>query len=293
MLALLQKTAASRAFHTLVILAILAAGVLVGVETNEAYAAKHHGILQILDKLILAIFIAELVVKMGACWPRIQDYFRDPWNVFDFIIVAACLMPFDAQYIAVIRLIRLLRVFKLITALPKLQILIGALIKSIPSMYYVGMLLLLLFYVYAVMGVFLFGHNDPNRFGDLGTSFLTLFQVVTLEGWSEIFRNQYYGVNPEDYVILNGAAPIPKASHIAATIYFITFILTGTMIMLNLFIGVIISGMDEAKLETERFGMEQEEDPQAALHNDLRRLITEVEEVRHQLQIMEKKYENQ
>jgi len=233
---------------------------------------------------------------MAAEWPRPLNYFKDPWNIFDFLIVAVCLLPFNSQYVAVFRLVRLLRVFKLITALPRLQILIGALIKSIPSMNYVGILLLLLTYVYAVMGVFLFGKNDPDNFYDLGTSILTLFKVVTLEGWADIFDTNFYGADLAEYARHKGIDPIPKPAPVAAIIYFVTFILLGTMIMLNLFIGVIINGMDEAKAENEEFDRQHSENQQSLseqerLHQDIRQLLNKVEEVKEQLQFLEKRYD--
>lgn len=144
-------------------------------------------------------------------------------------------MPLDAEYSAVLRLARVLRVLRLITAVPRLQLLVTALLRSLPSMSYVALLLCVLFYVYAVLGFSLFGPTDPEHFGSLGASALTLFQVVTLEGWSEIMRTQ----------LVAGLSP-------SLTIgYFVTFILLGTMITLNLLIGVIVTGMDEARQEME------------------------------------------
>ena len=157
-------------FQNGITIVILFAGVLVGIETYQAFAERHHGIIGVLDQIIIWIFVAEVLVKMGAEWPKPWRYFLDPWNVFDFIIVAACFMPVDAQYVMVLRLARLLRVLKLVRALPKLQILVGALLKSIPSMAYVSLLLVLLFYVYAVACTFMFSQNDPVHFGALPVS---------------------------------------------------------------------------------------------------------------------------
>ncbi len=290
---LFKNLASAKWFSTLVILAIVAAGILVGLETSETLAHQHHDLFQTLDFLILAIFTVEVIVKILAHGSRPLDYFRDPWNVFDFLIVAVCFLPFDAQYVAILRLVRILRVLKLVTAIPKLQILIGALLKSIPSMSYVGMFLMLLFYIYGVMGVFIFGKNDPNNFGDLGLSFMTLFQVVTLEGWADIFKTAYYGSGVGgEYVSLTGHPNVPTAQPMAALIYFVTFILFGTMIVLNLFIGVIVSGMEEAKEETMDFeaaeakkalGEEAPIDPNAALHKDIKIILAELEHLQNRL----------
>ena len=149
--------------------------------------------------------------------------------------MAFCLLPLEAEYSAVLRLVRVRRVLRLITALPRLQILVTALLKSIPSMAYVGALLAVLFYVYAVVGVSLFGRADPGHFGSLGASALSLFQVVTLEGWADIMRTQ----------LTAGTGTILTVG------YFISFILLGTMITLKLLIGVIVTGMEEARQERE------------------------------------------
>jgi voltage-gated sodium channel len=122
-------------------------------------------------------------------------------------------------------------VFRLITALPRLQLIVGALIKSVPSMGYISLLMLIQVYIFAVLGNYLFGKYDPENFGNLGASMLTLFQVITLEGWVEVMK------------------ALPE--NIVTSLYFVSFILLGTMIILNLFIGVILSGFEEVKKEIE------------------------------------------
>jgi voltage-gated sodium channel len=240
-------------FHYFITGVIVFAGALVGVETSPALVQSHGGALHVLDRVILAIFVIEIVLKLVAEGRTPWRYFRDPFNCFDFAIVAVSLLPLGAQYVTVLRLLRLLRVLRLVHALPRLQILVSALLKSIPSMGYVGMFLGLLFYVYGVAGVFLFGQNDPARFGTLGTAMLSLFTVVTLEGWAELMYFQLYGCE----ALAEGASAVAlckssQAQPVAAPLYFITFILFGTMIVLNLFIGVIMNSMQEAAIETAR-----------------------------------------
>lgn len=225
----------SAAFQRLVVGMILFAGLLVGLETHAGLMARIGGALHLLDRVVLGFFVVELTLRIAACGRRPWTYFRDPWNVFDFLIVAVCLLPFATTFAAVLRLARVLRVLRLVTALPRLQILVGALLKSVPSMGYVALLLSLHFYVYAVIGVTFFSAADPEKFGGLGRAVLTLFEVVTLEGWVDVMDAQIKGL---------GSAWIPVA-------YFVTFILLGTMIMLNLLIGVIVNGMSEAREETE------------------------------------------
>lgn len=220
-------------FQRAVIGLILFAGLLVGAETHRPWHEEHGALFHLLDRVVLGVFLVELALRIAAHGKRPWRFFRDPWNVFDAVIVGVCLLPFHTEFAAVLRLVRVLRVLRLVTALPRLQLLVGALIKSVPSMSYVALLLSLLFYVYAVAGVALFGAGDPARFGTLPGAALTLFQIVTMEAWAEIMHAQF-----ADY-----------PSRVLPVVYFLSFILLGTMIILNLFIGVIVSGMDEARQE--------------------------------------------
>lgn len=248
-----RDIADSQRFQRFVTGVILFAGVLVGIETYPGMVDQHGTVLHLLDKVVLWIFVAEIGIKMAAAWPRPWDFFRDPWNNFDFIIVAAAFLPFAGSAATVLRLVRLLRVLRLVRAVPKLQILVGALLKSIPSMGYVSVLLLLLFYVYAVAGVFMWGHNDPAHFGNLQIAFVTLFRTVTLEDWTDIMYTAMYGcdVAGTGYDAFDAMCTSPSASPVGGALYFISFVLFGTMIVLNLFIGVILSGMGEAQKESE------------------------------------------
>lgn len=222
-------------FQRFIILTILLAGVLAGIETDTAMLASHGPILRALDRLVLGIFIVECLLKIAACSPRPWNYFRNGWNVFDFVIVVLCLLPMNSQFAVVLRLGRTLRLLRLVSALPKLQLLVGALIKSFSSMGYVGILLGLMFYIYAIAGVHLFGGHDKEHFGSLSRAFFTLFQTITLDDWKFLF------------VSAQGSSPG------VAAVYFITFILLGTMIMLNLFIGIIMNSMQEMHVELDEY----------------------------------------
>ncbi len=222
-------------FQRLVILTILLAGVLAGIETDAGMLASHGPVLRALDVLVLGVFIIEVLLKITASCPRPWNYFRDGWNVFDFVVVVLCLLPMDSQFAVVLRLGRTLRLLRLVSALPKLQLLVGALIKSFSSMGYVGLLLGLMFYIYAITGVHLFGGHDKEHFGSLSKAFMTLFQTITLDDWKFLF------------VSAQGSAPA------VAAVYFISFILLGTMIMLNLFIGIIMNSMEEMHAELDEY----------------------------------------
>ncbi len=223
----------SKPFRAIIIAVILLAGVLAGVETSAAMLAQHGPLLHALDLAVLTIFTVEIVLKLASHGRRPLDYFRDGWNVFDFTIVALCLLPIGGPFAAVLRLVRVLRLLRLVTALPKLQLLVGALLKSLGSMGYVSVLLGLIFYIYAVAGVHLFGRQMPEDFGSISAALMSLFQIITLDNWSDLFK------------------PAQSAAPIGAAIYFVSFILLGTMILLNLFIGIVMNSMSEMHDELE------------------------------------------
>jgi voltage-gated sodium channel len=237
-----QRIVASRSFHTTIIGVILLVGVLAGLETNAAIVASHGTLLCALDVFALTVFVVEIVLKLAAHGRRPLDFFRDGWNVFDFLVVVLCLLPWDSQFAVVLRLVRTLRLLRLVSALPKLQLLVGALIKSFSSMGYVGLLLSLMLYIYAITGVHLFGAHDKAHFGSLSLAFFTLFQTITLDDWKFLFDSA------------KGSSPA------VAAVYFISFILLGTMIMLNLFIGIIMNSMEEMHTELDKCNAAKRED---------------------------------
>lgn len=245
--AICKTIASSNLFKNGITVTILIAGIIVGVETYEIMVNNYHEIFEILDLIILTIFILEIIIKILQEGKQPWKYFNDGWNIFDFIIVASVFLPFAGSSIAVLRLLRLLRVLKLVKALPKLQLLVSALLKSIPSMGYVTLLLVLLFYIYAVAGVSFFGYNDPVHFKDLQIAMLSLFRVVTLEDWTDIMYINMYGCDKYGYDNISELCTTPSSSPIGAALFFVSFVMFGTMVILNLFIGVIMAGMEEAK----------------------------------------------
>jgi voltage-gated sodium channel len=256
----------SRRFQGFILVVIGMAAVLVGLETYPDIVAQHGQLLHVLDAIILGIFVIEILIKLASFGSRPGRFFADGWNVFDFVIVAVCFLPGNAHFAAVLRLARVLRAFRLLSAVPRLQVLVGALLKSLPSMGYVAVLLALLFYVYGVLGVFLWAENDPKHFGDLPSSLLSLFRVVTLEDWTDIMYTQMYGSDVYPAPALPDVQPKPNASPLVAPLYFVSFVLIGTMIVLNLMIGVVINSMTEAQREAEsRSRPEPHENPDAEL----------------------------
>jgi voltage-gated sodium channel len=288
--AFLKKIADDSRFQNFVTGVIVLAGVVVGLETHPPLVERYGTFLSILNDLILWIFVVEVLIKVGAEGRKPWRYFLDPWNVFDFIIVAVCFMPVNAQYVAVLRLARLLRVLKLVRALPKLQVLVSALLKSIPSMGYVALLLGMLFYVYSVAAVFLFGGNDPVHFGNLAIAMLSLFRVVTGEDWTDVMYIQMWGCDKYGYDGMMELCTQPMSYPVFGALFFVSFMLLGAMVILNLFIGVIMGGMDEAEKENKLAALiARRESGTLTPSDDFAQVLVKLDEIHEELELLRAK----
>lgn len=245
----LSSIAEDKRFQNLILGFILLAGVLAGLETSHGLMSSYGHLLHAIDKVVLAVFVVELVVKLGAVGWNPRRFFSDPWNVFDFTIVAVAFLPLEGGSVAVLRMARLLRFLRLVRALPRLQVLVGALLKSIPSMGYVGLLLAVLFYVYGILGVGFFGANDPFHFKDLPTAMLTLFGCATGEGWVDVMYIQMYGCVDYGYDGMEAMCTASSDQPLVGAGYFVSFMMLGAMVTLNLLVGVIMNGMEETAKE--------------------------------------------
>jgi voltage-gated sodium channel len=285
-----EKIANAIWFRAFITLVILVAGTLVGIETYPAIMSEYSDLVYLLDSIVIGIFVVEIIIRVVAFGTKPHHFFLDPWNVFDFVIVVICVLPFEAEFIAVFRLARVLRVMRLVTVLPRLQLLVGALLKSIPSIGYISVLLLLHFYIYACIGSFLFQGNDPHHFGSLHRTMLSLFQVCTLEGWNEIMNIQLYGSDVWAFDSMPIHATAPEAFPLIAPIYFISFILFGTMIVLNLFIGVIMNGMAEMQAEYDLSQLEEKRRGDVLTFADeIHILLHEMGALRDQMELLQRK----
>jgi voltage-gated sodium channel len=207
---------------------ILINAVIVGLETYPEVTAVYGDVLQIADRIILYLFTAELALRLFAADPPLT-FFRSGWNVFDLVIVALGFVP-SSESFTVARLFRIVRVLRAISVVPNLQRVVAALLLSLPSLGHIAALLGLLIYVYAAIGTSLFGEFSPKYFGTLHQSVLTLFSVITLEGWVTVM----------DEVLPH----MP-----GAWIYFVTFILLGTFVALNFFVGVIVNNLQSVAID--------------------------------------------
>ena len=297
MIPYLRNLVASRGFSYFVLFIIVLSGVLVGLETMPDFESEsRYGlIVDQLQEIVLWLFVAEAVIKVVARWPRPWEYFYDPWNIFDFIVIVICFLPLHASYASVFRLARILRVLRLVSAVPKLQMLVAALLKSLPSLVYVGSLLFLHFYSYAVMGTFLFRENDPVHFRNLPVSMLSLFEVVTLEGWvntmyTQMYGSDHYGYDDEMKALVE-AERVSIARPIISPLYFVSFIMLGTMIILNLFVGVIVNGMEEAQdeFQAEQRQRHRQKLGRLTVGDELGLLHEQLEQVMNQLQELQRR----
>jgi voltage-gated sodium channel len=206
-----------------IIALVMLNAVTLGLETVPAAMQRYGELLEIADRSLLAVFVAELAIKMFAFGGR---FFRSGWNVFDLVVVSIALLPTSGS-LSVLRTLRVLRILRVVSAVPKLRFMVEALVRSVPGIGSIALLLGLFFYVFAVMATKLYGTAFPHWFGSLGTSLFSLFQVMTLEGWVDIAR-EVMSLSP------------------GAWVYFVLFILLATFTVLNLFIGMIVKAMEDS-----------------------------------------------
>ena len=272
-------------FERAVITLIVAAGILIGLETSAAVMERHGPVLRMLDRLVLALFTAEVLVRFVADGARPLRFLRNGWHLFDTIVVLLCYLPETGPFATLARLGRVLRLLHLLESVPKLQILITGILRSLPSMGYIALLMGLIFYCYAVLGVFLFRGNDPGHFGSLGQALTTLLRVVTLEDWTDVMYTAYHGSlsYPAQGPIPVG--PEPHAFGYWGILYFASFVVVGSMVMLNLFIGVVLTSLTEAHADQlERaFHPQAATDQRAELAESVQRMEAELKRLRQQL----------
>ena len=254
-----------RRFQQIIIGLILVNAVLLGLETSPDVMARTGGLIIAIDRAILAIFVGEIALRL---YVYRSSFWRDPWSVFDFIVVAIALVPASGQF-AVVRALRVLRVLRLLTMVPSMRRVVGALLSAIPGLASIGLVLLIVYYVFAVIATNLFAAAFPEWFGNIGRSLYTLFQIMTLESWSMGISRPVMEQYPYAWVL------------------FITFILVATFTMLNLFIAIIVNAM-QSFTEEEHATANQATDAarehiEAELHAEFRLMRDEMRELREEM----------
>jgi voltage-gated sodium channel len=236
-----QVAVANKAFDLVITVVILLQAAALALEaTPELHSFSREGelveasIFSTIQTLVVAVFVIEAALRLTAHYPRPQSYFKDGWNCFDFAIIVLSLMPITGGFSTIARLIRLLRITRLITKSTELRAIVTTLVRSIPSIFNILILLSILFFIYAIVGYHLFRNVDPQHWSSFPIAATTLFQIITLEGWVDVMEP----------IILN-------LGHIY-WIYFASFILIGTFIVINLFISVIVRKSEEAYQQIQR-----------------------------------------
>lgn len=243
--------------RTVIALIIINALVL-GLETVPEIMATHATMLIGLDQIILTLFVIEIVVRI---YVHRGAFFRDPWSLFDTAVISISFVP-DSGAFSILRALRVLRVLRLISAIPSMRRVVAGLLLALPGMTSIIGLMLVFFYVASVMATQLFGTSNPDLFGNLGVTAYSLFQVMTLEGWSaEVVK------------------PV-LVHHPYAWMFFIPFILLATFTMLNLFIAVMVSAIQVEQ-------QEHDDEVEAVAHAERDRIFHEIQALRAQLDRIE------
>ena len=210
--------------QNLIIGVIIFNALILGLETSRSAMAAAGGLITTLDRLCLAIFVMELVLKLLA---RGGGFFRSGWNVFDLCVVTIALVPGSGP-LSVLRALRILRVLRLISVAPRLRRVVEGFVSALPGMGSVFMLMALIFYIGAVIATKLFAQDFPQWFGSLGASAYSLFQIMTLESWSMGIVRPVMEVFPYAWV------------------FFVPFIMMTTFAVVNLLVGLIVNSMQDA-----------------------------------------------
>jgi voltage-gated sodium channel len=248
---ILRRILESAVFHRLIIGLIVVNAITLGLETSDAVMGRAGAALIIADRVIVAVFVLEILAKVAAYRQR---FVRDPWNLFDFAVIGLSILPATSAF-SVFRAFRVLRVLRLISAVPSMRQVVQGLLNAIPGMATTAGLLLLAFYVFSVIATKLFGDSFLEWFGTLGASMYTLFQIMTLEGWSE------------------GIVRPVMESYPWAWAFFVPFIIVTAFAVLNLFVAIIVNAMSaETVAETT-----------ASTHADNERILEEIAALREQI----------
>ena len=215
----------SKFFNTLVISVIIASALYAGVSSyNENIPADYAFLLQVFDYSITVFFTIEILIRIFA-ERSLVNFFKDGWNVFDFLIVSISLIPIGgAESVFVVRLLRIVRILRIITVVPAFRHIIDSLVKTIPRVGFIALLMFIFIYIWGALGTLFFDEVDPEHWGNIGVAMLTLVQVATYDDWGAIMWE------------LIVVYPI-------AWIYFVSFIIVNAVVLLNMVIGVIVDVM--------------------------------------------------
>jgi voltage-gated sodium channel len=258
----LRRIVASKRFSLFITSLIVFNGITLGLATSASLMAEYGLLIETLDRAVVAIFTVEILMRIAV---HRSAFFKDPWSLFDFSVVAISLVPATGE-LSILRVLRVLRLFRLLTIVPQMRRIIAALVSVIPGIGSISLIVTLFFYVFAIMAHGLFGERFPEWFGTLGSAMYTLFQIMTLESWSMGIARPVMEVFPH------------------AWLFFLVFILLVTFIMVNLLIGIIVDAIFALKEEDG-----ETEAGQPVPDSDAKTLKAEIAELKRLLVSVEKK----
>lgn len=272
-LSLCRRLAGSARFDAAILVVIVLNAIVLGAETYDSINAEYGTTLHALNDLCLAIFVAELAIRIAACWPRPGEFFKSGWNVFDFVVIVGSFVPGLRENATLLRLLRLARIVRAVRLLPDLRVLVVAVGRSIPGVASLAVMTLLLIYLYGMVGWVIFQDHDPANFENVGQSMVTMFVLLTLENLPTYIEK---GQELSDWTLL----------------FFISYVLVASFLVFNLFIGIVINSMEEARAiehRREREAAALTEDPMDDLRADVEVKMDELRRALDDLQARVKK----
>jgi voltage-gated sodium channel len=207
--------------------------IVLGAETYDGVVDRYGDALHALNGVFLGAFVVELAIRMIACWPRPARFFTSGWNVFDFIVVTASFLPGLRENATLLRLLRLARIVRAVRFLPDLRVVLAAVVRSVPGVSSLALMTLLLVYLYGMVGWLVFHDHDPANFGNVGQAMVTMFVLLTLENLPIYIER---GQELSDWTLL----------------FYLSYVLVASFLIFNLFIGIVINSMEEARAEEHR-----------------------------------------
>jgi voltage-gated sodium channel len=228
MAAACKRVAESTQFQLFILGVIVVNAVVLGLETYDAIDAEIGSTLNVLNDVFLGIFVVEIAIRIAAHGSRPQDYFKNGWNLFDFLIISGAFVPGLRQNTTALRVLRLLRIVRVVSLFPDLRFLIRGMAASLPPIGSMAMLTSLLIYIYGMLGWILYADTNPARWGDIGQAMLSLFIVLTLESWPEIMGE-----------VID--------AHPWAWLYFVSYVLIASFLLINMVIAILINSLEEVR----------------------------------------------
>ncbi|MCK9473071.1 ion transporter [Sulfurimonas sp.] len=254
----IQAVVQSRNFTNFITYLIILNGITMGLETSREFMANFGGLASLFNTLVISIFTIEIAMRI---YVHRLSFFKDPWSIFDFTIVAISLIPVSEGF-EILRVLRVLRLFRLVTVVPQMRKIVSALISVIPGMLSIAALMSLFFYIFAIMATQLYSEKFPEWFGTLGESFYTLFQIMTLESWSMGIVRPIMEVYP------------------FAWMFFVPFIFIVTFVMINLIVAIVVDAMSIINKSEEEHIVEEVQVAENHTNNELIKLRDEIRELK-------------